>query len=165
MINSGNFLSYIGDNYNQIKKRLMFWCYKNKQKFSEDVFHNTIIQCNETTLNNNLTFKDENIAFAYIFQSFKTNLIREKLYANNKPKEEVKEYDKIDNRNSIEEECDMNIIKESVVNNFGEKSYDILIEHINGENTNDLQEKHNIKNMKGKIKKIKNFISDNFFKE
>ena len=59
----------------------------------------------------------------------------------------------------------MNIIKESVVNNFGEKSYDILVEHINGESTNDLQEKHNIKNMKGKIKKIKNFISDNFFKE
>ena len=165
MINGGNFLSFIGDNYNIIKKKIMFWCYKNKHKFSEDVYHNTIMNCNDTIIDNNLSFKNDALVYAYIFQSFKTNLIREKLYSNNKPKTEVKENNKIDKGLSLEENCDMSIIKESVVKNFGEKSYDIFMEHINGESTNDLQEKYNIKNMKGKIKQIKDFIKTNFFND
>ena len=165
MINGSNFLSFIGDNYNIIKKKLMFWCYKNKHKFNEDVYHNTIMNCNDTVVEHNLSFKNDAMVFAYIFQSFKTNLIREKIYSDNKPKNEVKETNKIDKGLSLEENCDMSIIKESVVKNFGEKSYDIFMEHINGESTNDLQEKYNIKNMKGKIKQIKDFIKTNFFND
>lgn len=165
MINGDNFLSFINNNYNTLKKKLNFWCYKNRQKFNEDVFHNTILICNDTIINNNLTFKNNAMALAYFFQSFKTNLIREKLYSNNKPKNEISENNKIDKGKSLEEECDMSIIKESVVNNFGEKSYDIFMEHINGESTSDLQKKYNIKNMKGKIKKIKDYIKTNFFND
>lgn len=163
MINDVNFLSFVGNNYTIIKRKLSFWSYRNRQKFNEDVFHNTIIYCNDSIQKNKLTFHNDNEVYAYIFSSYRTNLLRDKLYSNNKPKSDLVETVKINDENYILQQCDNSIIKDDVVNNFGDKSYEILMEHINGESTKELQEKHGIKNMKGKIKKIKNFIANNFF--
>lgn len=165
MINSVNFLSFVGNNYTIIKRKLSFWSYRNGQKFNEDVFHNTILNCNDTIKNRNIIFKNSNEVFAYIFTSYRTNLLRNKLYADNKIKNEIVESIKIKNENYIIEKCDNSIIKDNVINEFGEKSYNILLEHLNGETTKELQEKHQIKNMKEKIKKMKDYISNKFYKE
>lgn len=153
----------LGNNYTTIKRKLSFWSYRNRQKFNEDVFHNTILSCNDSIHNNNIIFRSDKEVYAYIFSSYRTNLLRGCLYSNNKPKSDLVECVKIDDEKYILNQCDNSIIKDKVINEFGEQSYNILMEHINGESTKELQEKHGIKNMKGKIKKIKNFISDNLF--
>ena len=163
MVNGNNFLTFVGNNYTIIKRKISFWAYRNGQKLNEDVFHNTILNCNDSIINNNLVFRNDNEVYAYIFSSYRTNLLRDKVYANNKPKNELVECVRVDNENYILDYCDNSIIKDNVVNKFGEKSYEILMEHMGGESTKELQDKHGIKNMKGKIKKIKNFIIDSVF--
>ena len=163
MINGGNFLTFIGKNYSIIKRKISFWGYRNGQKLNEDVFHNTIINCNDSVINNNLSFINDKEVYAYIFSSYRTNIMRERLYSNNKPKNELYETARVSDDSYITQQCDISIIKDCVVDEFGDSSYNILMEHINGESTKELEEKHRIKNMKGKIKKIKNFIADKFF--
>lgn len=40
-----NFLNVIGDNYDEIRNRFLINCAKRKDKFNEDIFHDTIIKC------------------------------------------------------------------------------------------------------------------------
>lgn len=163
MINSANFLIIVGNNYTILKRKISFWCYRNKVRFNEDVYHNTIINCNDAILEKNLVFRNESELFGYIFSSYKTNMVRDKLYHNNKPKEVVDENSKIDiSTNSIDSYCDVSIIKENVVKKFGEQAYNILIENASGESIVDLQDKYKMKNMKARIKKIKNYICEKF---
>lgn len=160
MINSTNFLTIIGNNYTILKRKISFWCYRNKQLFNEDVYHNTIIKCNDNVIENNLTFRNESEAFGYIFSSYKNNNIRDKLYSDNKPKKLIKENTQIDTSNNIIDKCDMSIIKDTVVKKFGEDAYNILIENADGKSIVQLQNEYKIKNMKAKIRSMKDFICE-----
>ena len=118
MVNSNNFLTFVGNNYTIIKRKISFWAYRNGQKINEDVFHNTILSCNDSINNNNLVFRNDNEVYAYIFSSYRTNLLRDKVYANNKPKNELVESVRVDNENYILDYCDNSIIKDNIVNEF-----------------------------------------------
>ncbi len=76
------FLSYIGENYEILKKRYINFCKDKNYDWNEDIFSDTIIKCHDAiekkgNLKDNTPQGMEN----YFFQAFKINLKREKQYS------------------------------------------------------------------------------------
>lgn len=76
------FLSYIGENYEILKKRYINFCKDKHYQWDDDIFADTIIKCHDAiekkgNLKDNSPQGMEN----YFFQSFKINLKREKQYS------------------------------------------------------------------------------------
>ena len=75
------FLNYIGDNYDKVKRNLLKLCNGfNEELFDEDIFHDTIIKIDKhlgKKLLNDCEYEK------YMCKSFRTNLVREKLYHRN----------------------------------------------------------------------------------
>lgn len=76
------FMNYIGDNYNQLKKRMKGYCFNKSIIFNEDVFQSTIIRCYDL-ITKNKTMKDNTPSGIenFFFMAFKTNIVRELEYA------------------------------------------------------------------------------------
>ena len=84
MEDSRIFLNHINDNYDNLKKRFRNFCIEKHYDFDEDIFGDTIIKCHDAiekkgSLRDTTPQGIEN----YLFQSFKTNLKREKQYSRN----------------------------------------------------------------------------------
>lgn len=149
------FINYIGENYNKIKRKFKKLL---RYKFNEDIFHNTIYKCHETITKNNIEFITDDEIIKYLYGAFKMNLMREKLYHENIPKDDINALNS-EISHSIEDICDMHIIYDNICNKFGIDICNIFIEHISGTSINNLQIKYShIKNMKLKIKQIKLYI-------
>lgn len=84
MEDSRTFLNHINDNYDSLKKRFRNFCIEKHYDWDSDIFSNTILKCHAAiekkgALRDTTPQGIEN----YLFQSFKTNLKREKQYSRN----------------------------------------------------------------------------------
>lgn len=84
MEDSRIFLNHINDNYDSLRKRFRNFCIEKHYDWDDDIFSDTIVKCHDA-IEKKGSLKDttpqgiEN----YLFQSFKTNLKREKQYSRN----------------------------------------------------------------------------------
>lgn len=161
MIPIDAFMQVLGKHYIALRQNLKSYCYSNNLEFSEDVFHSTLVSCYNTVNKNNIVFATEDEVKYYFCKAFKINLLRNKGYSDNKPKEDYINFD-----SSISEEqinnCDFSIINNKIIKKFGNQLYDIFIENVEGTSIADLQEKYKIKNLKQKIKSVKIYIQCEF---
>lgn len=75
------FMEYIGDNYYSVKTKLSDICKGfNSILFDEDVFHDTIIKIDGKLLKDRFS---RDLFEKYMCKSFRTNLVREKMYHRN----------------------------------------------------------------------------------
>lgn len=84
MEDSRIFLNHINDNYDSLRKRLRNFCIEKHYDWDDDIFSDTIVKCHAAiekkgSLRDTTPQGMEN----YLFQSFKTNLKREKQYSRN----------------------------------------------------------------------------------
>lgn len=162
MIPKEDFMYALGKDYIALRKNLKAYCYVNDLGFSEDVFHNTMMNCYNTVNKNNITFENEQEVKYYFCKAFKINLIREKSYSNNKPKEDIIFYGDISRQDEQIIKCDFSIITSKIIDTYGIELYNVFIENLEGTAIADLQEKYGIKNLKTKLKNIKIFIKAEF---
>lgn len=82
MTDAIKFINNINDNYEQVKKELQSYCDSVGEKFDEDIFQDTILKC-YLLIEKNGKMKDSSFQGCknLMFQSFKRNMQREKLYA------------------------------------------------------------------------------------
>lgn len=73
------FLEVIGDNYNTIRTRFLINCASRKDKFNEDIFHDTIIKCSRLATHP----MDLEEACKYLYGAYRMNVYRDRLYARN----------------------------------------------------------------------------------
>lgn len=74
-----NFLNVIGDNYEEIRNRFLINCAKRKDKFNEDIFHDTIIKCSRLA-NHDMDLEE---VCKYLYGAYRMNIYRDRLYARN----------------------------------------------------------------------------------
>lgn len=84
MEDSRTFLNHINDNYDSLRKRFRNFCIEKHYDWDDDIFSDTIVKCHDAikkkgSLRDTTPQGIEN----YLFQSFKTNLKREKQYSRN----------------------------------------------------------------------------------
>lgn len=155
-----NYFDYVGDNYLKIKDNFTKILYSQHIKFDEDVFHNTIYNCYNTLTNSNLSFNYENELLSYLFSAFKMNIFRDKKYACHKNKSLGVIHFDISEVSDIELVCDENMIQTEIEHKFGTFMCDIYYENISGTSIIILQDKYHIKNLKAKLKEIRNFVKE-----
>ena len=104
------FMNYIEENYESIKRKLkrIHNGYK-EVLFDEDVFQDTILKVNESLKDKQFT---EEVYEKYFCQSFKRNLLREKLYHFNSMTDRVYDFENVDvsEEKFIESEIDFKLV-------------------------------------------------------
>lgn len=77
------FLQFIGTIYEEYKVKFEQSCQKDRYKWDEDVYSDTIVKCYDSICRNGLTDQSEQGMKNYFFRSFKTNIVRETQYSRN----------------------------------------------------------------------------------
>lgn len=155
-----SYYDYLTINYNNLKEKIKRILFLENIKFDEDIFHTTLCNCHNLFMNNSLSFFNENNLEAYLYNSVKINIFRDKKYASNKYNFTIINENDLKSDNDMNYFCDLNIIMESIKNEFGEVLSIAYYDNINGESISSLQNKLDIKNLKQKIKNIKKYIND-----
>lgn len=128
--------------------------------FDEDVFLNTIEQCNKK-ITEKLSKED---TIKYFWTAFKNNTYRELLYARNKYTDELNEdMDIIEDDYDAHE--DFNNVSKMIINKFGDKLYQLFALHANGKPYKELQKLTTISNLKYKFRCIRDYIRKNYKRE
>lgn len=89
------FLQYVGDNYSQLMSKMEAYCNANSLQFDEDIFANTYLKVYEKIAKDGINDESENGMLNYFFKSFKTNTLREKMYARNQKRDANVDDDKL----------------------------------------------------------------------
>lgn len=153
-----NYFDYIDKNYLYIKDNFKRILYSQHIKFDEDIFHNTIYNCYTLLNDNKLIFNYDKELFSYLLTSLKFNIFRNTKYTyNSKAIIDLNDVD-LQSECSIEYDCDINIIYSKIKNKFGEQLLNLFYENINGTSIMKLQNKYHVKNLKAKIKEIKDYL-------
>ena len=155
-----NFMNYIEENYYSIKKKLkrIHNGYK-EVLFDEDVFQDTILKVNESLKEKQFP---KEVYEKYFCQSFKRNLLREKLYHFNSMTDKVYDFEDVDRSEEkfIESEIDFNLVVEVLKEEFGDKFTEIYVDWLKGYKVKELIEKYEVKSCYYHIKKMNEFIKD-----
>lgn len=158
--NDTTFMDFIGKNYESIKKKLkrLHNGYK-EVLFDEDIFQDTILKVNESLKEKQ--FPNE-VYEKYFCESFKRNLLREKLYHFNSMTDKVYDFEDIDisDNKFIESEIDFKLVVETLKKEFGEKFTEIYIDWLKGYKIKELIEKYDVKSCYYHINKMDEFIKD-----
>lgn len=154
-----DFLSYIGDHYEEIKQSLQKY-----KDFNEDVFHNTIISCQKATSERPMSFKTSNDIVRYFISSYRMNLLREHKYYHNQYVDVPGEVpDTAAAISEAEHKTDLNIILEDVKKHFPNDIFQAYYKYVTNDiSISELQKQLGIKNLKAKIKAIKDYIHAQF---
>ena len=156
--NDTTFMDFIGKNYESIKKKLkrLHNGYK-EVLFDEDIFQDTILKVNESLKEKQ--FPNE-VYEKYFCESFKRNLLREKLYHFNSMTDKVYDFEDIDisDNKFIESEIDFKLVVETLKKEFGEKFTEIYIDWLKGYKIKELIEKYDVKSCYYHINKMDEFI-------
>lgn len=157
------FMNYIEENYELIKRKLkrVHNGYK-EVLFDEDVFQDTILKVNESLKEKQFT---KEVFEKYFCQSFKRNLLREKLYHFNSMTDKVYDFEDVDvyEEKFIESEIDFKLVVEVLKEEFGNELTEIYIDWLNGYKVKELIEKYKIKSCYYHINRMTEFIK-NFLK-
>ena len=156
--NNITFMNYIGENYESIKRKLkrVHNGYK-EVLFDEDVFQDTILKVNESLKEKQFPIE---VYEKYFCESFKRNLLREKLYHFNSMTDKVYDFEDIDisENNFIESKIDFNLVVEKLKKEFGDKFTEIYIDWLKGYKIKELIEKYEVKSCYYHINKMNDFI-------
>lgn len=153
-----SFLDFIEKNYYVEKEKLKNICGKfNSLLFDEDVFHDTIIKVNETISNKRYS---PEVYDKYMKVSFRTNLIREKLYHRNSMTEHTFNFEGCEpyTYSYVESTIDFNMVIDLLKRKFGEKITLFYIDWLSGYDINTSMKKNHINSGYYYVKKITNFI-------
>ena len=153
------FLNYIGNNYDNVKRNLLKLCSGfNEELFDEDIFHDTIIKIDKNLgkkLLNDCEYEK------YMCKSFRTNLVRDKLYHRNSKTEHLfdfSQYDQPFTKDYVEHTIDFNMVLNLLYQNFGLKMARAYIDWLSGYNIKEVMIKYEIDSGYYWVKKITNFI-------
>lgn len=92
------FLTTINELYDELKNRMVKYCYNKSKLYSDDVFNDTILLCYNSILKNGLNDPSNEGCQNYFFKSFKMNTLRNTQYSYNSKRD-----DNVDNLNDINE--------------------------------------------------------------
>lgn len=82
------FINYINDNYQSLKKKYFTFCKEKDITWSEDIFSDTIVKCYDTISRNGKLNDTSNQGMEnYFFRAFKQNLQRETQYCRTKDRD------------------------------------------------------------------------------
>lgn len=156
------FMNYIEENYESIKRKLkrVHNGYK-EVLFDEDVFQDTILKVNESLKEKQFP---KEVYEKYFCQSFKRNLLREKLYHFNSMTDKVYDFednDVLDDK-FIESKVDFNLVVEVLRAEFGDKFTEIYVDWLKGYKIKELIDKYNVKSCYYHIDKMTEFIKEFF---
>lgn len=156
------FMNYIEENYYSIKRKLkrVHNGYK-EVLFDEDVFQDTILKVNESLKEKQFP---KEVYEKYFCQSFKRNLLREKLYHFNSMTDKVYDFEDVDRSEEkfIESEVDFNLVVEVLRAKFGDKFTEIYVDWLKGYKIKELIDKYNVKSCYYHIDKMTEFIKEFF---
>ena len=155
-MNGEQFINYINDNYFDIKNKFLTAISLNT--INEDIFHDTIIKCYDLLNENKIDINNGQNARAYLFASYRMNLYRNKLYANNKPKLNLLDVD-LEYNNNTDYICDIHMLNDKLLSEFDDKTIEMFFNFMLGDTIPNLQRKYNVKNLKYQFKKIRNYIN------
>lgn len=155
----GTFLNYIGDNYNEVKLSLNNLCNGfNKILFDEDIFHDTIIKVDKIL---DKKILPENDYEKYMHRSFRTNLVRDKLYHRNSMTNhtfDFSEYKIPFTEEYVEHTIDFNNVIKILDKKFGMTLTKAYIDWLSGYSIKDIMYKYEIESGYYYIKKMTEFI-------
>ena len=158
------FMNYIEKNYESIKRKLkrVHNGYK-EVLFDEDIFQDTILKVYESLKEKQFP---KEVFEKYFCESFKRNLLREKLYHFNSMTDKVYDFEDIDisDNKFIESEIDFKLVVETLKKEFGEKMTEIYIDWLKGYKVKELIEKYEVKSCYYHVNKMDEFIK-NFLKK
>ena len=80
-IQAKKFLSWINQNYDEQKSKLISFCKNKKYEWNEDIFSDTYLKIYEKILKSGIKDDSDGGFESYMFMSFKTNTVRSKQYA------------------------------------------------------------------------------------
>jgi uncharacterized protein YjcR len=152
------FMNYIGENYVSIKRKLKRIHNGYKEiLFDEDIFQDTILKVNESLKEKQFT---KEVYEKYFCESFKRNLLREKLYHFNSMTDKVYDFENVDISDDkfIESEIDFKLVVERLKKEFGDKFTEIYIDWLKGYKIKELIKKYEVKSCYYHIKKMNEFI-------
>lgn len=81
------FLQFINDNYKQLYSKMEAYCNSNGLDFDYDIYADTYIKIYDKIVKDGLDDDTEAGMLNYFFKSFKTNTLREKMYARNQKRD------------------------------------------------------------------------------
>ena len=81
------YINYINDHYDELKKRFRAFCYDKQYKFDADIFQDTIIKCYSLIEKKGLEDDSPKGIENYTFKAFKQNLQREQQYSRNQKRD------------------------------------------------------------------------------
>ena len=152
------FMNYIGENYYSIKRKLKTIHNGYKEiLFDEDVFQDTILKVNESLKDKQFT---KEVYEKYFCESFKRNLLREKLYHFNSMTDKVYDFEDVDvpEEKFIEFEIDFELIVKTLKKEFGEELTEIYVDWIRGYKIKELIKKYEVKSCYYHINKMNEFV-------
>ena len=152
------FMNYIGENYYSIKRKLKTIHNGYKEiLFDEDVFQDTILKVNESLKDKQFT---KEVYEKYFCESFKRNLLREKLYHFNSMTDKVYDFEDVDvpEEKFIEFEIDFELIVTTLKKEFGEELTEIYVDWLKGYKIKELIEKYKVKSCYYHINKMNEFV-------
>lgn len=156
--NGMSFMDFIGKNYYIEKSKLQKLCNSfNSLLFDEDIFHDTILKVNDII---DTKHYSEEVYDKYMKTSFRTNLIRDKLYHRNSMTDHTFSFEGIEpyTYSYVESTIDFNLVIELLNKVFGEELTLFYIDWLSGYDINEAMKKHNINSGYYYIKKITSFI-------
>jgi hypothetical protein len=93
MSHAREFIDYIGGHYPEIQRMLLAYCRNRGEEFSDDILHQTFLNCYETIDRKGEMSDPTPKGFRdYLFKAFKFNIMREKQYARNKNRASVEDF-------------------------------------------------------------------------
>lgn len=93
MSHAREFIDYIGGHYPELQRMLLAYCRNRGEVFSDDIFHQTFLNCYETIDRKGEMSDPTPKGFRdYLFKAFKFNIMREKQYARNKNRASVEDF-------------------------------------------------------------------------
>lgn len=153
-----SFMEFIGDNYYQEKSKLQKLCNGyNSILFDEDIFHDTIIKVNDVI---DTKHYSPEVYDRYINKSFRTNLVRDKLYHRNSKTEHTFDFSSIEpyTYSYVESTIDFGNVINILTEKFGYKLTLFYIDWLSGFNIKEAMEKNNVDSGYYYVKQITDYI-------
>ena len=150
---------FINENYNSLKSMMKReWRKLESTSFDEDIFHDTLLKCMDKFEEKEF---NENDFKAYLTQSFKINVVRERLYYNNNMRSDT-DVEIIEKETFDVSYIDVNTILENVKSKFGNENYEKFLDWLDDKSIKEINEKHYCNNSRYIIDKIKDFIKKKY---
>lgn len=164
------YMDFVRDNYDKIKKLCATHQTKRGEKFDEDTFHETLLKVDDIYQRKGLKDTSDNGFTNYTFMAFRTNIMREKQYRNNQCARFTDELGKTteDEENVMLAEV-MNYfaicyIFDKVENEIDPESFNIYrLKTIGGQTYKTMSDKYGIsqKKLKEAVTKVRRYIRNN----